>query len=314
MTAASKPTLVLHIGLPKTGSTALQNGLAINRDALSQRGLFYAPVGVKPGTPPQRIFGGNGGALDLFLTSARRPAGYDPARFDLADYISPDHPVSLISSEWLSAAREARLIDFRDATAASLDIKVVAVIRNLDAHARSAWIQALKTDAYCGGLLDYCLEKYDHNYQYRRLRLFRKIFGPERVTVLHYDTLSKSVLKSFLEAISISGDGLAEPAKLNRGLTERETNLMRRTNALHRSPLLSRALSSLLIMRRPNAKSWNHVPEAVIALLTKRHSEELRWANDRFFGKKDVWRVATASDSAVRTGTTATAPSLPAPD
>lgn len=41
------PTLYLHIGTPKTGTTALQNFLPANEEVLEQHGICYPDFGFR---------------------------------------------------------------------------------------------------------------------------------------------------------------------------------------------------------------------------------------------------------------------------
>ena len=44
-----KPNLILHIGMGKTGTTALQEAFWANRDVLARAGITYPDIGVDAG-------------------------------------------------------------------------------------------------------------------------------------------------------------------------------------------------------------------------------------------------------------------------
>ena len=70
--------IILHCGMPKTGSSALQVQLAQSRETLLKHGFDYLPMGDFKQARQGRITSGNGAGL------ARA-------------YLNPEHPASLAS-------------------------------------------------------------------------------------------------------------------------------------------------------------------------------------------------------------------------
>ena len=99
--------IALHIGLPRAGSSAIQYGLAEHAGALSRAGVHYATSSALASWQANGVSSGNGMALARYLDPRRRPEGFSEVDFERgfdATYLSPAHPVSLISSEFSSKA------------------------------------------------------------------------------------------------------------------------------------------------------------------------------------------------------------------
>ncbi|MDQ3095586.1 MAG: hypothetical protein M3Q82_06460 [Actinomycetota bacterium] len=133
-------TVYLHIGLHKTGTTFVQNMLAVNQAQLRDGGVDY-PGG--KGEPVQAF-----AALDL---QGRRPRGYNDKRVEgswdaiVAAIHERGLPTALISDERLSMStlKQARnaVDSFRDS-----EVHVVVTARDLGRIAVSAWQESIKGD------------------------------------------------------------------------------------------------------------------------------------------------------------------------
>jgi hypothetical protein len=138
--SVSSPTsarVVLHVGLPKTGTTYLQGVLAHHRDALRAAGVLY------PFVRPQAMFLGAvevRGSHDKFGLSASDVAGTWRA---LCDRVRAHQGPSLISHEILGGAEPDEI-----ATAlvplAGLELDVVVTARDLGRQATAHWQEEVK--------------------------------------------------------------------------------------------------------------------------------------------------------------------------
>jgi hypothetical protein len=128
--------LVLHIGLPKTGTTSIQRTLATNRPALRAHGFYYPRL--------------SGGAVPQFLHRAggsRRVGQFWRELRDEVASLPQDGSTVILSAEQCSlkltepddvAALHARLVDFFTA------MRVVVYLRRQDLHAASLFAQRLR--------------------------------------------------------------------------------------------------------------------------------------------------------------------------
>jgi hypothetical protein len=101
--------LFLHIGLGKTGSSALQSWLSLNAETLSRQGIDYADL--IPEAKHGEVSSGNGYAL------YRACVGQD---FDEVEklitstyFFDPENNVSIISCELLQGIRPSYIKKFR---------------------------------------------------------------------------------------------------------------------------------------------------------------------------------------------------------
>ena len=296
----SAMTIILHIGFPKTGSSALQYGFERNRDALARAGIHYAAGPVSALAAAGGITSGNGGALARYLVPRKRPDDYDTGAFEAEfarTYLDPARPVGLISSEALSAADPQMLARFVDAVAGSRPVLVVAFVRDLYGHARSAWMQGIKRHASDRGFAAFA-ERIDRAPQIAQLRTFEAVLGRERIRLLHYESERNDLFGALLRAAGLAVPDLdpSLPA-INRSLSGVEVEVLRACNAIHRDPALSRRVSDHLIERYPDRDSAAAVDPAVLALLEARCAEDVAWTNATFFGGGPVLKVAPAARS-----------------
>jgi len=118
--------LVLHVGHGKTGTSAIQSALALNKEELLRRGFVYPSHRDEPAARRGEITSGNG---ELLFDST--------FRFD-------DEVNYIFSSEWffhhlLEENRFSRLVQHR-----GRKIKVVLYTRDVFEFLSSVWIQAVK--------------------------------------------------------------------------------------------------------------------------------------------------------------------------
>jgi 2-polyprenyl-3-methyl-5-hydroxy-6-metoxy-1,4-benzoquinol methylase len=113
----------LHIGLPKTGSTALQWTFDVNRELLKQNGIFYPNASPPPheGIAHQGLVRG----LDEPDAGARE---WEPTLWEL-DHADQD--VAVISSEQFSVLRDDQIAVVRSYLA-DHDVTVVVYLRRQD--------------------------------------------------------------------------------------------------------------------------------------------------------------------------------------
>jgi hypothetical protein len=129
--------VVLHVGLPKTGTTYLQAVLTHHRDALRETGVLY------PFVRPQAMFLGAvevRGSREKFGLSAEDVAGTWQA---LCDRVLSHAGTSVISHEVLGGA-EPDEIAAALAPLAGIDVDIVVTARDLGRQATAHWQEEVK--------------------------------------------------------------------------------------------------------------------------------------------------------------------------
>jgi hypothetical protein len=129
--------VVLHVGLPKTGTTYLQAVLAHHRDALREAGVLY------PDVLPQGMFLGAvevRGSREKFGLSEADVAGTWQA---LCDSVRAHDGPSVITHEILGGAEPAEIAAALTPLA-GLDVDVVVTARDLGRQATAHWQEEVK--------------------------------------------------------------------------------------------------------------------------------------------------------------------------
>jgi hypothetical protein len=138
MTRAATPRrVVLHVGLPKTGTTYLQAVLAHHRDALRDAGVLY------PYVKPQAMFLGAvevRGSHEKFGLAREDVAGSWQA---LCDRVRSYDGVGVISHEILGGAEPAEIAAALGPLD-GLDVDVVVTARDLGRQATAHWQEEVK--------------------------------------------------------------------------------------------------------------------------------------------------------------------------
>lgn len=134
--------LIVHCGLHKTGTTALQNFLLANRDTLAANGVLYPKAGVPPGV----LSGQHNLAWEMARDRRfRTDSGTLEALF--AEMAGFSGKVVLSSEEFetsiLHPDRWGRLVGA--AQALGFSVHLVVYLREISAHLRSVYLQKLRS-------------------------------------------------------------------------------------------------------------------------------------------------------------------------
>ena len=279
--------VVLHIGMPNAGSSAVQYGLWRHRDELRSRGMHY----YTGGKTPRLISSGNGKDLAAYLIPRRREPGFSEAAFEktFAERFLSGDAVSVISAEQLAGVQADRLEDFRRGLANGHEIQIVAFIRDLYGHARSCWMQQIKRHAYVHDFRRFMTDSYKDSQCGAALK-FGRVFGFERVTVIHLNSLRTDLFQAFLGAIDVRARFDPLP-RVNRGLSPAEVGMLQLCNRLHRSGELSTLISDHLLRVRPDARRAPVWSSEIAADLQGRFQDRIGRVNARFFSGEPVLQV-----------------------
>jgi len=215
----SEPRLILHMGHPKTGSSALQSAFALSTEALRREGIVYPKPVPDAAARAGRITSGN----------------FNPARvvdrFDTAVARNPSAGKILFSNEAcfrIYLADPAPLVTLQ---ARGVGIDAILFLRDPLTLAVSIYGQMLKRG---GGTAEFdrFLARFDFLAQVERFLGSMREAGV-RTTLRNYSRCTDRILPVTEEVLGVPA-GTLTPApveRINRSLTRAEMDLMRRLNA-----------------------------------------------------------------------------------
>ena len=281
--------------MPNAGSSAIQHGLWRHRDELGACGLHY----YTGGKAPRLISSGNGKDLAAYLIPRRREPAFSEAAFErnfAERFVSSRHAVSVISAEQLAGAPADRLEGFRRRLAQAYEVQVVAFVRDLYGHARSCWMQQIKRHAYVHDFRRYATDAYQDSQCGAALR-FGRVFGFDKVTVVHLDSLKTDLFQAFLGAVGVAARFDPLP-RVNRGLTPAEIAVLQLCNRIHRNRELATRVSDHLLQALPDAAPASAWSPKIADDLEARFRGRIDRLNARYFSKAPVLQVGGGASAA----------------
>jgi hypothetical protein len=260
---------ILHIGPPKTGTTALQGACWQARDALKAQGVIYAGGQLHAIGAARAVTG------RPLITSERREV--PPIRLWqalVAEMERAGTARTLYSSEALAEATDEAVRRIVDDVGPS--IQVLVTLRPIDAVIASNWQQGIQQGGV-QSLDDWLRRVLDGSGEAATglLRVLRHgelvdrwaaVAGRERVTVLVLDPADPGFLFRSAEGLLALRAGTLQPAdgRANRSLTFPEAEVVRRMNIQAREAGIGNAARANLIYfgAAANAKRRPPAPDA----------------------------------------------------
>lgn len=284
--------LVLHLGMRKTGTSALQVEFVRHREALAALGITYPEHPSDATARTGGVTSGNGVALLPFLAPRflpeREPA--NGAQF-LDQLVRREAPLTLHSSEYLYYADIQLLEAFvQRADAAGVVVQAVVFVRDVAGYLLSAYAQDVKRHLYTKSFADYLGDEAASPYRLvlePQLAALIRVLGRENLAVRHYDSARGRVLEECLSALVAAPD-IADwertPGDVNRSLSGHETLIMRYVNARLAREQQGSFVSTALVARPPLRPEPVGITEAEVAVLDERFGKDVDWINAEFFG------------------------------
>lgn len=240
---------LLHIGVPKTGTTALQQAAANNRESLLRHGVRYPGNAVSHRFEVAALMGRD------TLWTARGPMfpERNAWRKLRAEIDADPQRRALVSHEYASASTDQQAALFREELGP--DLHVVVTVRNYAELLGSRWQQYIKsglvlsfTDWLAGVLAepphpDVTAGFHDNSDQGAIVERWCRVVGAERLTVVVSDKSRPHALaNAFGGLLGVPADlmQLSQHSRAtNRSLSRSEAELIRELNAaVRRDPLL----------------------------------------------------------------------------
>ena len=233
--SSPKKTLYLHIGLPKTGTTYVQNWLGVNRNWLAERQTWS----------PSRDIYAHRLAVE-YITDTRRRSRSDAieilktplhdAALELANWVKDSRFTSAVVSSEYFFETDPRVVAESLPRIGPVKLKIVMVLRRQDRLIESSYNQEVKAM----GITE-ALPPPHYQPELDWLKLFERwsdAFGEGNIAVVNYDKAMKdrSLLFGFCRAIGLAAelecsDGLTEPEHRNESLPSDLLEFKRLVNA-----------------------------------------------------------------------------------
>ncbi len=237
--------IILHIGMPKTGTSALQVFLARNHAALKAHSIDYFQIGEFNLGLKGSISSGNGSFLARTLLPPNAPARIaDGAQYHTEFHTAVENStadIGIVSSElFIDAAREHLERLLASIRNSGITVKALYYIRRHDQFLASAYMQQVKRHGYTDYPETYVRTMYRSTpfLKYHSFyRTLADIFGARNILCRIYDTAIRDEGGLFLDCLSafgIDGTGFSTdiPA-INTSLSPKEVAIMLMINRYH---------------------------------------------------------------------------------
>jgi hypothetical protein len=287
----SDKVLFLHAGGTKTGTSALQNFLEIEKNQLRRFGLSYEnSCGIKSG---HEITSGNGAPLNAMLRDPESTHD-DLVRMILSYFNGTRRAIcSCEDFEELDQKRWTKLVQL--AGNLGIHLELIFYVRDVMPFFWSGYDQAIKCDGEHRPFVHWAAQaNWNHGVALREIAAQIPVHN---IHVMHYEERTRAIFESFLNVMGIDATFNVEPlyknTKVNRSLTKQEREALKLANSVL-GTTYSRELSDLLIYSNPNAKSEPvFVGKRGHKLLLDRFRSDVNWVNETFFNGRNVVSIST---------------------
>ncbi len=271
--------LYLHIGLSKTGSSALQSWLSLNTAELAKQGFYYADLA--PSAKDGKITAGNGVAL---FNACKEEKFSEVKRLIKKVYFNANDK-AIISSETLqniSPKSIAKIKEICDSN--EIVIKVVSYVRSAYEMFYSNYLQGIKRHGFSYKFGD--KGGFSYSNQVNFLNNYLKIFDSSLV-VKNYDIEKVDIFSSFSDIIGFdTRNTVIQNKTVNRSLTYNEAEVLRVVNSLHEGDF-SAEISDFLIAQLPDKKTSVYYRDDLLRKVEKNCINDVAWINKQFFDVKE---------------------------
>jgi hypothetical protein len=282
------PTLFLHGGPPKTGTSYLQVLFAKYSKRLKEGGVIYPRSDWFDEAAAGQITSGNGVAMAKYIWPDRWH--YIPDKptfineFD-AQLASASGKHILYSTEFLHFKPGERVTSILDiATAHGYEVRVIYLVREIAAAAFSVYSQHLKLHGETKPFSDY-IKVWELEYQ-DRLQKAVDCFGRDSVLVYNFDEYRARLAELFFRDILGAGFVPEDRAIINRSLSLKEAEMLRLMNAAYPSDVTAFVANMLMGIEAPPVPFEITKDEA--ALLQRRFDNEVEYVNGLVRGQQIV--------------------------
>jgi hypothetical protein len=234
--------IIFHVGIPKTGSTALQVFLAKNSEVLHKSGCDYFEIGEASLGRAGRISSGNGAYLARSVLPANSPARMPNSIAPIEEFLRAAETstcqIGVVSSElFVDAKRD----EFEQLLHRLRNMGITPVvfyfIREQDQFLSSSYIQQVKRHGLTVGPDKFARDAYRHIPYLKYATWFSSmemLFGRENILCRTYEGAmhnENGIFGTFCQAVGISSEELAFGIPdVNTGMSIKELLIMTKLN------------------------------------------------------------------------------------
>lgn len=297
-----KKTVYIHIGPHKTGTTTIQQGLALNKISLSRQRVLAPRTG--------RPYPGNAGnhnlSWELRIPNSRV---YNPKHGtwkDLLDEIKENRRVRkiILTSEDFCLLDEGAIQKIREYLS-DYQVKVIIYLRRQDEAHQSLWVEFAKNRAnlpIVGSFIEW-LEEYDfaiRNYNYLDIvSKWESFFSQENIIPKIFDpnTFKPSLFHDFLSLCNIQAKDVITPKHTNISPGVKTIEAIRllknhiEINHLDEPKwnLIAKGLIQLGTEKGWNESKVNYLDAKLAEKIMKHHRESNRVVAERYFNREHLF-------------------------
>ena len=262
--------------------------MASNVEALRSAGFDYLN-----GAPDFGSLATTGNGLPILLFFEHAGSRAEKLSNVMESYFETQ-PTALVSCEVLFSALPdgwEAIIDACEAINANPSI--IVYVRNVYPSYLSSYNQLVKQHGEMRSFQEFVEQNRSFACK-ERLEFFAKILGSDRLSVAHYESEEVDICRHFLSMISPAADISKfkfDFTRVNRSLDEAELRFMRIANRFPKAHFPGE-LSNLLISSYPERDPRRSTSPEIVELLTLRHGDDVAEINEKYFGGRDVLRIA----------------------
>lgn len=226
-----KKTLIVHIGVPKTGSSAIQQFFRINQEAIEKSGFFYPSSCVSSDYSHNEL-------VFLMHENAYRSVDLISASEQLSkiknDFEKSGCHTLVISSECFSSFPEDSIfLEFIE----NYNLKVIAYLRNPYDYLESWYKQWVEDRFYkLYESFDVFFDKHSDGLHFKYLQQWGDVAGQGNLNVIDFDKVKSNLICDFVSRIGLeqkNANAWVYPGKVNRSLTFAECEVQKVLNRLN---------------------------------------------------------------------------------
>ncbi|RBW46953.1 hypothetical protein DS885_05450 [Psychromonas sp. B3M02] len=283
--------LYIHIGLSKTGSSAIQSWLSLNVEKLSKQGVDYADL--NPSAKDGKITAGNG----VLLFHACNSENWEEAERLILSVYFKKNKKAIISSETLQNISPLAIKMVNDICQKNnISVNVIAYARSVYELLYSNYLQGVKRHGFTFRFGE--REGMGYKPQRRFLENYNKVFENE-LTVLNYDSCKADIYDSFAQLLGIKANKfVVKNKKVNRSLTFIESEVLRKMNELHKG-VFSTEISDYLINLSPEQSTAVFYDDELLEKTKKHATKDLKWINDNLIHNNDFIKLENSKEQTI---------------